>query len=83
MVGCRMIRPHIVGVGDTVKFGETVTQWQVFGLVPQMPFAHDGSGVIVLFQVFGQRYFTALKPVFRLVVYYTGYSCTFGITSGE
>ena len=37
MVGRWMIGPHIVGVGKTVKLGKTMTQWQVFGLITQMP----------------------------------------------
>ena len=33
MVGCRVVRPHIIGIGKTEEFGEAVVQRQIFRLI--------------------------------------------------
>ncbi len=59
-----------------------MTQWQVFGLITQMPFADKGGGVIVLLQVFRKGNFIAFDAVLR-VVHNTRHSYTFGVASGQ
>ena len=41
MKDARMIRPHVIGVGESEKFIETMLEREELAMMPQMPFAKD------------------------------------------
>lgn len=44
----RVERPHIVAVGQSEVFVEAVLEWEEGGVVPEVPFAEAGGGVVFL-----------------------------------
>ena len=50
----RMIRPHVIGIGQAKVLIKTMLQGQELGMMSQMPLAVDGRGIALLFAHLGQ-----------------------------
>ena len=57
LFGLRMEGPHVIRVRDAVVLVKTVLRWEKLGQGTQVPFAHGGGSVALLFHQFGQRHF--------------------------
>ena len=47
----RMIRPHVIGVGESEKFIETMLEREKLAMMPQMPFAYSTCCIPLCLQV--------------------------------
>src|SRR5690606_1142088 len=59
-----MVRPHIIGVGNAIKFIEAVSRWQKLRLKAQMPFSIYCGSVSFLLQHFCNGLFRISKADF-------------------
>ena len=56
-----MIRPHVIGVGESEKFIETMLEREELAMMPQMPFAKACGGVALLFADFRKGDFIRIE----------------------
>ena len=77
-----MLGPHVVRIGQTEVFIETVPRGQKLRMVTEMPFPEDRRGIISLFQQLGDGGFFVPDTDFRRRPQCPQNAHAIGVTSG-